>query len=122
VTQRNDSHTLSVPEPRDLTTHECENLEATPAGGLSEGLVLVLLVGLLAVLRRLRGLGEHAQHLDRPDARKNCRSLRRTSAAHELDRKTTKASRYLIYCFPHVRNPSGGVFHGRIRGCRIYPG
>ena len=74
----------------------------TRTGGLSEGLVLVLLMGLLAVLSRLSGLGEHAQHLDRTYTRKDRRGLRRTPSAHELDRKTTKASRYLINCFPHV--------------------
>ena len=81
-----------------------------PLGGLSEGLVLVLLVGLLAVLSRLRGLGEHAQHLDRTDSCKDCCGLRRTPTAHELDRKTAKASRYLINCFPHVRDTSDRLF------------
>ena len=84
--------------------------------------MLVLLVGLLAVLSRLRGLGEHAQHLDRTDTSKDCRGLGRTPSAHELDRKTTKASRYLINCFPHVRETSRELWQCRIRGWVIHRG
>jgi hypothetical protein len=67
--------------------------------------VLVLLVLLvdLPVQRRLGCLREHRQHLYRANSCEHRGGLRGAPAAYQLDRERAKTSRYLIDCFPHVR-------------------
>ncbi len=62
----------------------------------------MLLRRLVAVLSGLCRLREHAQHLHRTDPGEDRSSLGGAPTPHELNRKITKASRYLINCFRHA--------------------
>ena len=90
--------------------------------GLSEGLVLVLDLGLVAVLGGLARLGEHTQHLYRTDAGEHRGGLRSTSPTNEFNRKTAKVSRDLINCFRHAGDTSGGRPSLHPRGRVFYRG